>query len=174
MYAGHFAAALALKAAKPETPTWALILAGGALDVAFGALVILGVEGAMPDYKVSHRLLLPWSHSLLSALAIGLVFAGMFYKRGLSVMAVLFAGVLSHWALDVLVHRPDVPLWPWGGPLLGFADVFGSVSGWFETVAVVLFLAFYIYGAGTRSTFGGRRLAACLCIGVFWIMGLAT
>ncbi len=44
MYAGHFAAGLAIKAAEPRAPTWALLLAVGLLDALFGIFVLLGVE----------------------------------------------------------------------------------------------------------------------------------
>ena len=37
MYAGHFAAGLALKAKQPLAPTWALLLGTGFLDVLFGS-----------------------------------------------------------------------------------------------------------------------------------------
>ena len=44
MYAGHFAAGLAMKAKQPSAPTWALLLGTGLLDVLFGIFVMLGIE----------------------------------------------------------------------------------------------------------------------------------
>src|SRR5262245_9182628 len=56
----------------------------------------------------------PWSHSLVTSLAWSLVFATAFwaatrYRRGAVVLAV---GVLSHFVLDFVAHRPDLPLYP--------------------------------------------------------------
>ncbi len=44
MYAGHFAAGLALKAKTPEAPTWGVLLGVGVLDILFGPFVLLGLE----------------------------------------------------------------------------------------------------------------------------------
>ena len=44
MYAGHYAAGLAIKANQPQAPTWALLLGVGFLDVLFGIFVMLGIE----------------------------------------------------------------------------------------------------------------------------------
>ena len=57
----------------------------------------------------------PWTHSLLTAIAWGLLFAFVALKgrvrpvRDFSWMA---AVVVSHWGLDLLTHRPDLPLAP--------------------------------------------------------------
>jgi hypothetical protein len=42
MYAGHFAAALAIKAKEPLAPAWAVLLGTGFLDVLFGVFVLFG------------------------------------------------------------------------------------------------------------------------------------
>jgi hypothetical protein len=96
MYAGHFASALLLKTAKPETPTWALVAGAGLLDILFGVLVALGVEGLMPNWKTAHLLNIPWSHALLTTLVLGALFAMVFRPRGWGVMLAVFAAVLSH------------------------------------------------------------------------------
>ena len=38
------------------------------------------------------------------------------YPRGAMVLAAL---VISHWVLDVISHRPDMPIRPGGGPRIG-------------------------------------------------------
>ena len=38
------------------------------------------------------------------------------YTRGTWIVG---AAVVSHWGLDLIVHRPDLPLFPGGGPRLG-------------------------------------------------------
>ena len=61
------------------------------------------------------------SASLVMALVWGLAFAGIMRLRGASVRAaaVVAALVVSHWVLDVVSHRPDMPVWPGSGPLVG-------------------------------------------------------
>ena len=71
MYAGHFAAGLALKARVPQAPTWGLLVGVGLLDVFFGPLVLLGIErvsitpGSSPGFVLDH---IDWSHSLAMSL----------------------------------------------------------------------------------------------------------
>src|SRR5207245_2720535 len=48
MYAGHFAAALALKARQPRAPTWGLLVGVAVLDLLFGVFVLLGIERVTP------------------------------------------------------------------------------------------------------------------------------
>ena len=68
MYAGHFAAGLALKAKEPEAPTWGILLGVGFLDLIFGPLMLLGVErvsvtpGSSPGFSLDY---IDWSHSLV-------------------------------------------------------------------------------------------------------------
>lgn len=173
MYAGHFAAALALKAARPATPTWALALASGVLDLAYGALVIAGVEGAEPDYAASHRLQVAWSHSLLVALLLGAAAAMLARRWGRDAALLIFAAVLSHWLLDVAVHAPDMRFWPGGAPF-GFRPLFGPVSGWFETLLVIACAGFYALRARRSAMHGRYWGGACAVLAALWGMGLAA
>jgi membrane-bound metal-dependent hydrolase YbcI (DUF457 family) len=175
MYAGHFASALVLKTIKPETPTWALVAGCGLLDLLFGVLVAFGIEGAMPDYQNSHRLNIPWSHSLLMAMVLGTAFAALFHRRGRVVMVVLFTAVISHWVLDVLIHRPDMQLWPQSATQLGFFKFFGPVSGWAETTIVVISTSIYAIRARVATDYGGHWATMCgfivLLIGLGYVGG---
>jgi len=63
----------------------------------------------------------PWTHSLVMGIAWGVLFGIVYfavtrYGRG---AVVIGACVVSHWLLDLIVHRPDLPLFPGGGPRLG-------------------------------------------------------
>lgn len=53
LYAGHFAAGLALKAKLPRAPTWGLLLGVGFLDLLFGPFVLAGIERASLTPEVS-------------------------------------------------------------------------------------------------------------------------
>jgi membrane-bound metal-dependent hydrolase YbcI (DUF457 family) len=173
MYAGHFASALALKTAKPEAPTWALVAGCGLLDLVFGLLVAAGIEGVMPGWEHDHLLNIAWSHSLLTAVLLGAGFAALFFRRGWAVMLVLFAAVFSHWVLDILVHRPDMDLWPHSAIKLGFYKIFGPVSGWAETAIVVVAITIYAARARRANGYGRHWIAMCVLLAVFWAIGLA-
>ncbi len=49
------------------------------------------------------------------SLLVGILARRTLSSRASSIVAVL---VLSHWVLDFVTHRPDLPLWP-SGPLVG-------------------------------------------------------
>ncbi|MGG2063684.1 permease [Bacillus sp. S14(2024)] len=127
MFAGHFGLAAAVKANSPKIPLWALMLSTQLLDVIFVPLYVLGVETIEPvggngyGEAVIHA---DYSHSLIGALCIA-IFAGIVGRKfwGKRSGFVIGAVVFSHWILDLLVHRADLPLLPgnFGDfPLLGF------------------------------------------------------
>ena len=66
---------------------------------------------------------------------------------------------MSHWILDVIAHRPDMPTWP-GGPKLG--------AGLWNSVPATLIVEFLLFGAGvwiySRATAARDRLGPTL----FW------
>ena len=95
------------------------------LDIIWPLFLLTGIEQvriqrgvtAMSPLDFTHY---PWSHSLLMAIVWSIVFGGVYglftrYWRG---AAILGAGVLSHWVLDFITHRADLPLYP-GGPKVG-------------------------------------------------------
>jgi len=116
MLAGHYAAAYALKAARPAVPLWVLFVAVQAVDVVFFVLAISGVEhlavNSGEDGPLAMNLVhIPFTHSLALnlAYAAGLIAAGLLAKRTVLGM-VLAAALLSHWSLDLFVHLRDLPL----------------------------------------------------------------
>src|SRR5690349_3819271 len=130
MTAGHFGLAAGVKAGAPRLPLWALMVATYLLDIVFIILLAAGgienfapIDPAHPSYGavIIHAY---YTHSLVGALLISAI-AGLIAMRfwgqrnGLVIGAVVF----SHWVLDLLVHRPDLPILPGNLgnlPLLGF------------------------------------------------------
>lgn len=72
----------------------------------------------------------PWTHSLPGAAVWGSLFAGVWYARKRQARtALLLAGlVVSHWVLDWVTHRPDLPLYPGGGGKVGLG-LWNSIIG---------------------------------------------
>ena len=130
MVAGHFGLAAAVKAKEPQVPLWSLMLATAWLDVLFVPLYIAGIERIEPAPGTGGTgygegvIYADYTHSLVGALALGLLFgliAAVPWGRRTGV--VLGAVVFSHWVLDLLVHRGDMPILPgnFGDlPRLGF------------------------------------------------------
>lgn len=127
MYAGHFAAGLALKAAEPRAPTLGLMVGVGFLDLVFGMLVAARIEGGGFSHFIT-----PWSHSLAMSVIWGLAFATFYWRLGLKVFLAMFAAVNSHWVLDLVSHHADMQLWPYSAVELGFGPMFGGLGGWLE------------------------------------------
>ena len=127
MFVGHYGAAFVARAAAPRLPLWLLLLAAQAVDLLFLALVAVGVERVALDPSLPSNPLdlqhMPISHGLLAtAVWSAGVFAVSRSAAGLDrrSAAVLAAVVGSHWGLDFIVHRPDLPL-VFGEPRLGLA-----------------------------------------------------
>jgi hypothetical protein len=128
--AGHFGLAAAVKAKTPAVPLWALMLACQWLDVVFVPLLVAGVERLEPvaDMKqgayggaVIHA---DYTHSLVGAVLLSALFgAAAAFRYGRRSGAVLGLVAMSHWVLDLPMHRADMPILPGGAgglPLLGF------------------------------------------------------
>jgi membrane-bound metal-dependent hydrolase YbcI (DUF457 family) len=126
MFIGHFGVALAGKkmASKPSLGT--LFLAAQFLDLLWPILLVMGIEKVEVEkgntaFTPLNFVSYPYSHSLLFAVfwafILGLVYWLM--KRDTWSSMVLGVLVLSHWILDLLTHRPDLPLTPWTEAKLG-------------------------------------------------------
>jgi hypothetical protein len=125
MFVGHYAAALAAKAVEPRAPLWTYVAAAQLLDIGWSVLIITGVERVSFNEHLGGSPLvlehMPWTHSLPAALAwsvVGALLAGWALKLVPRAAIAVGLVVLSHWLLDLLVHRPDLALW-FGGPKLG-------------------------------------------------------
>jgi hypothetical protein len=169
MYAGHFAAGLALKTAQPRAPTWALLLGVGFLDVLFGVFVLLGWEhatltpGRSPGFALDF---IDWSHSLTMSIAWAVLFGLFFLRRGLPVAFVTGVAVFSHFVLDWFMHPQDLALWPHAHAHVGLGLWVWWPHGWwwFELAFIVVCGAVYFAGSRRDRTYGGRALAACAVV----------
>jgi hypothetical protein len=146
MFIGHFALGFASKRAAPRISLGVLFAAAQFADVLWPVLVALGIEQVRIEpgntaFTPLDFVSYPFSHSLLMLLIWGLLF-GMFYKCPL-----LCGLVFSHWILDFVAHRPDMPLYP-GGPKVGL--------GLWNSVPATIAVEVLMYGFGiwiyTRTT----------------------
>jgi len=171
MYAGHLSTALALKASSPRTPTWALVLGVGLIDVVFGVLVLAGVESVTPTPGIAPGFRLDdisWSHSLMATLVWATLFAALFVRHGRRTVMVLWLAAFSHFVLDLVMHPGDLTLWPGSTARLGLGLWARLPVGWWfvELAFVIACAAVYLWAARRdgRRTFGGRATWAVAAV----------
>lgn len=176
MFIGHFAVGLAAKRAAPEVSLGTFFLAAQLADLVWPTLVLLGIERleikpgitAVTPLDFVHY---PYSHSLAALVAWGVVLgaAYLLFTRGRPRTAALLAAVVvSHWILDVISHRPDMPLTLQGSERLGLG-LWNSVA---MTAAVELTgfaFALLVYLRATRPRDATGRWAL-LALAVFLLV----
>lgn len=126
MFLGHFGLALAAKRVEPRLSLGTTFAAVQLADLIWPVFVLAGVERVAADPEATRMTKLdfesyPWSHSLVMLLGWGLLFVGLLLARRRPGRAAVMAGLLvvSHWVLDWITHRPDLPLAPWSQAKLG-------------------------------------------------------
>lgn len=120
MFVGHYGPSFAIKAARPSVPLWLVFVAVQLVDVVWAILVLAGVEKVriVPGITASNPFdlyYMPYTHglvtSLLWAAAAVVLCRRLPGVRSLSTAAWIGGAVFSHWVLDLVVHRPDLPLY---------------------------------------------------------------
>lgn len=145
MFIGHFAVGFAAKKVAPRV-SLALLMAGVAwADILWTAFLLLGWEHARiapgdTKYTPFDLYDYPWSHSLLMLLVWGALLGGAYWlvRKDAAGAWVVGGCVVSHWVLDWVTHRADMPLYP-GGPKFGLG-LWNSVAGTM-TVEIAMFAA---------------------------------
>jgi len=118
MFVGHFALAFGAKKYAPQVSLGVLFLACQLADLLWPNLVLLGLERfeidpgntAMTPLSFVHY---PYSHSLIALLVWGALFGALYSvlnRTGIKTALIIAGLVLSHWILDVVTHRPDMPI----------------------------------------------------------------
>jgi hypothetical protein len=118
MFIGHPATGFAAKRLAPAASLGILFVAPIFLDLLWPFFLRLGIEQVRIDpgntaftpLDFTHY---PWSHSLLMAVVWSVVFGAAYRMWKADTRGAVVAGalVLSHWVLDFVVHRPDLPLY---------------------------------------------------------------
>ena len=160
MFVGHYGVSFAAKRADASIPLWVLFLAVQWLDVIWAPLVLIGVESVriVPGFTASNPLdlyYMPYTHSLVAALLWSAAAAGayhLWHRASARTSNLVGLAVLSHWILDFVVHRPDLPLYDntakvglglWDQPALAFG---------LEAALLLGAMAVFLLGQPTRRT----------------------
>jgi len=157
MFIGHFAIALGAKKAAPQTSLGTLFMASQFIDLLWPFLLLLGIEHVKVEPGITvvapfNFIDYPYSHSLLTVLIYGVVFAGAYmalkrYRRG---AITLFFVLVSHWVLDFISHRPDLPLYP-GSSMLAGMGLWNSLAGTLIVEGGLYIIGILLYVRATKS-----------------------
>ena len=125
MFIGHYGVSFVVKAVDRSIPLWLLFIAVQLVDVLWGLFVLTGIERVriVPGITATNPLdlyYMPYTHSLVGALFWSAVGVGVYWSLrkyrpgtapGLASPLLVGLAVFSHWILDLIVHRPDLPLY---------------------------------------------------------------
>jgi hypothetical protein len=180
MFIGHLALGMAAKRVTPRVSLAMLLVAAQWADTLWPVFLALGFEQVRIDPGntvvtpldfVSY----PYSHSLVALVIWGLV-VGVAYRMiagGRRTVWVLSALVVSHWVLDFITHRPDMPLYP-GGAKYGLS-LWNSAAATIavETVLYAAGIAIYLSATTARDAIGRWAFAALAALlGIIYVANI--
>lgn len=168
MFLGHFGLALAAKRVAPAASLGTTVLAAQLDDALWPIFMLAGLEQVRIDPGITRVTPLdfvhyPYSHGLVADVGWAALFALAYglWRQDWRTAGWLAALVLSHWVLDVIAHRPDMPLWA-GGPKVGLG-LWYSLPATLLVESVLFIGGVYLYLRATRPR---DRLGSVL-IGLF-------
>lgn len=157
MFIGHFGVGLGAKAADKKVSLGTLFLAVQFVDLLWPTLLLLGLERVeiapgitklTPLDFVSY----PISHSLLLVCGWGFLFGLIYWlvQKNRQGAVILGLCVVSHWVLDLIVHRPDLPLYPGASPHVGLG-LWNSLAGTLLVEGCIFIVGLVLYLRVTRA-----------------------
>jgi hypothetical protein len=180
MFIGHYGVALAAKKAAPRTSLGTLFIGAQFIDLLWPLLVLAGLEHVRiaPGSTVVTPLDFydyPYSHSLLGVLFWGVLLASVYFalKRNMRASVVLGFCVVSHWILDLLTHRPDLPLGIGGETRWGLG-LWNSLAGTLIVETLLFAGGVIVYLKTTRAKNGVGKIAFWALVGVLFAIYLAN
>jgi hypothetical protein len=183
MFIGHYAVALAAKKVAPKVSLGTLFLSVQLLDLLWPLFLLLGPEHVRIDpgntaFTPLDLYDYPISHSLLTVLGWSLGFALIYYftRRYPRGAWILGFGVLSHWVLDFITHRPDMPISP-GAKIYVGLGLWNSIVGTILVEGALFVVGVVLYARSTIAVDRTGRYAFWALIGFFalgWIVNMLS
>jgi hypothetical protein len=174
MFIGHLALGFAAKRATPRVSLAVLLTASQLADVLWPFFLALGLEQVriapgITAFTPLDFVSYPYSHSLVMLVVWGMAFGAIYRavtgrngppplrfgeaRRSLGeggrAFIVLAALVVSHWVLDWITHRPDMPIYP-GGAKYGLG-LWNSVPATMIVEGIMFAAGLWIYVQTTRA-----------------------
>jgi len=157
MFIGHFGAGFAGKKFSKSASLGTYFLAAQWIDLIWPILLLLGIErveiqpsaSAVTPLNFSYY---PFTHSLIGVLVWGILFGLVYYfiKKNLKVSIILGLLVISHWFLDLIVHIPDLPIFPGEGIKVGLG-LWNNFMGTVILEILIFGIGAYLYLSATKS-----------------------
>jgi hypothetical protein len=127
MFIGHFGIGFGAKKIMSKPSLGTIILASQFIDLLWPIFLLLGIELVKIDpgntvVTPLNFIYYPFSHSLIGVLIWAILFGGIYFllKKDLKISFWLAILVFSHWILDLITHRPDLPLFFNNETMVGF------------------------------------------------------
>lgn len=146
MFIGHYAVALGAKKAAPKVSLGTFFLAAQLVDLLWPLFLLIEFEHVkiepgntaltplnFYDYPITHSLL----GAFIWSLSVGFIFYAM--RSSVKNASIVSVVVFSHWVLDFVTHRPDLPS-GWDQTTYFGLGLWNSVTGT-VIVEVLLFTA---------------------------------
>lgn len=153
MYAGHFAAGLALRGRAPRVPVTALLVGAFLLDFLWIVFSVVRLDHSEWD---------DWSHSLVMSAVWATAFAAFFWRLGRRSVVVVWLAVFSHYVLDLIVQGAS--LYPNAPIRLLIPILVTNHYRLFQLLVCVVLLAVFIYDERGSSLSASRAWAVCCLV----------
>ena len=157
MFIGHFGAGLAAKKIDNKISLGTLFMASQFIDLLWPFFLLFGLETVQIEpgntaFTPLNFISYPYSHSFFGVLIWSVLFGSIYFafKKNIKSALLLAALVMSHWILDLLTHRPDLPLLPWIDLKVGFG-LWNSVVSTILVEGFIFALGSYLYIKATSS-----------------------
>ena len=180
MFVGHFGVGFGAKTVAPYLSLGSLFLASQFVDLLWPTLLLFGMEHVriepgitrvvplnFVDYPISHGLLAVIGWAALSTIVYFLVRR---YRRGAVVVGLL---VVSHWLLDLVVHRPDLPLYAGSTQRFGLG-LWSSVGATIAVELSILAVGVWLYVRSTVASDAAGRWALWGLVGFLVVVYLVN
>lgn len=158
MFIGHFGVGFAAKKVAKKTSLGTLFFASQFIDLLWPFFILFGIEKVAVDpgntaFTPLDFIYYPFSHSLIGVLIWAALFGGVYFaiKKDLKTSLLLGALVLSHWILDLITHRPDLPLFIGGDSLLVGLGLWNSVAATIIIESLIFITGIYLYSVVTKA-----------------------
>ena len=175
MFLGHFGLAFAAKKAAPKTSLGTLVFAAQFADMLWPLLLLVGIErvrivpGLLPASPFDFTSY-PISHSLVAQAGWGALVGIICFLLHRQPRGALLLGLLvpTHWLLDFIAHRPDMPIYP-GGAKYGLG-MWNSVPVTIAVEYVLFAVGIALYLSATRAKDRTGNLALWSLLGLLAVL----
>ena len=151
MFIGHFGAGFIGKKIDPKPSLGTYFLASQFIDLIWPLFILLGIEQVSIDpgntaFTPLDFIYYPFTHGFISVLIWSVLFGAVYFYKSKQIKSALILGimVLSHWILDFITHRPDLPLTFWSDFKVGLG-LWNSVIFTIIVEGGLFIFAVYLY-----------------------------